>query len=421
MTATERRCGVAIVGAGLAGLVAGDELAQRGADVQVLEASPAVGGRVFGETGGPDTGAEFVGAPHAQLRSLIARLGLTLRSAGIERAPTLWRLPGLRQVSRRPPGSCSDLRSFGSAWWQLRRQALTLDPVRPWDSAGIRDLDDVSLADWLAARGATDGALRLSDALVGGFATRPIAEVSAAQAAWWITASKGLLAALRSGQKYIVPGGAHQIPRLLAARLGNRVQLGDPVVAIRAHDNGVEVVTAQDIWIAHTVIVAVPLPALRRIVIEPSPASSFQSAVDQLSYGRAIKIAASPIESPPASHRSVVGAGPLAIAWRHDKMLAGIATAPASDDALVDDLATSFGLDGVQLRGITVTDWTNRPYIGGSYLVYRPGHITELAPWLHQHHHDLVLMAGADFSGWPNSMEGAVESGLAAAAVALRR
>ncbi|WP_084377182.1 flavin monoamine oxidase family protein [Mycolicibacterium novocastrense] len=225
MTSTERRCDVVVVGAGLAGLVAADELTRRGVDVRVLEAGSDVGGRVFGTSGGTDTGAEFIGKPHTQLRTLVGELGLRIRPAGIDRGPILWRLPTVSRVSRRPPGSLADLCSLATAWWRLRRRALALDPVRPWDSAGIRKLDEVSLADWLAASGASDRALELSDALVGGFATRPITDISAAHAAWWITAANGLLAAMRSGQQYFVSGGAHQIPRLLAQRLADRIHL----------------------------------------------------------------------------------------------------------------------------------------------------------------------------------------------------
>jgi monoamine oxidase len=258
---------------------------------------------------------------------------------------------------------------------RLRRQGLTLNAEKPWDSTGAAELDGTSLADWLLAHGATQNGLDLTEAVFGGFATRSIAEVSAAHTAAWIAAG-GLLAAIRSGQHYVVPGGVHQIPRRLAAQLRDQIAVRSPVNAITSARSGVEVTTADDVWAAGAAIAAVPLPALQHITLDPAPGPGLQSAIAQLTYGRAIKIAATTAESAPVPHRFVVGGHPLAIAWRHHRVLAGIATAEYPVQELLDDLATSFGVEHTQLHQITVTDWTRRQYIGGSYLIYRPGQMT---------------------------------------------
>lgn len=413
------RCDVLIVGAGLAGLTAAERLTSTGVDAVVLEAGDRVGGRVRGERAGSavlDTGAEFVGRPHRQLRTLITALDLRTRPARLDRAPILWRLPTGHRVSRLPPIPASDLRRMAGGWWRLRRQALSLNPDQPWTSPAAAELDAVSLADWLTAHGTTPSGLDLSEALIGGFATRSIHDVSAAHAAWWIAAAGGLLAALRSGQERVVLGGAHQIPQRLARRLGDRVHLDTPVTAIRAHSHGVELDTSERTWSAQAVVVAVPLTALEYLAMDPPPSAGFHTAIRQLSYGRASKIAATARVTPPAAQRAVVGGRPLAIAWRHGSTLAGITTTDATPDELAGDLAAAFGLNPDQLTGPAVTDWTRQPTIAGSYLVYAPGQLTQLAGTLNQRQHTRVRYAGADFSSWPNSMEGAVRSGHAAAA-----
>jgi monoamine oxidase len=71
---------VVVIGAGLAGLAAADELHRAGADVEVFEASDRVGGRVWsvplGDLGMVERGAEFV-LPGAEAElGLIERFGL---------------------------------------------------------------------------------------------------------------------------------------------------------------------------------------------------------------------------------------------------------------------------------------------------------------------------------------------------------
>ncbi|GAB3510701.1 FAD-dependent oxidoreductase [Amycolatopsis cihanbeyliensis] len=220
---------------------------------------------------------------------------------------------------------------------------------------GTRRLDTVSLDEWLALHEVAGRGRELTAALVEGFATRPLDELSAAHAAWWIAAAGGL--------------------------------------------------------------VAVPLPALRQLALSPPPSSAFRSAMHAMTYGRASKIVATVTGDPPVRHRAVLGAGPLAIAWRHGSTLAGIGitddTAPA---ALASDLATAFGLDPAQLNHSACTNWTEHPHIGGSHLVHTPGQLTQHAAALrYADRRARVRYAGADFSGWPNSMEGAVRSGQAAA------
>lgn len=236
-----RTCDVVVAGSGLAGLTAADRLARQGVDVRVVEALPVTGGRVVGVDGGRDTGAEFVGKPHTAVRGLIADLGLRTASAGLDRGPILWRVTGSTRSSVRPPGRARHLWSLGVALWRLRTQALRLDADAPWMSAGIGELDSTTLAAWLSHHGVSAHGLALADALIGGFATRPIDDMSAAHAAWWIAAADGLVAALRSGQQYVVPGGAHQIPQRLTSRLGDRVHCDSPVRSIRSVDGTLEI------------------------------------------------------------------------------------------------------------------------------------------------------------------------------------
>lgn len=72
------------------------------------------------------------------------------------------------------------------------------------------------------------------------------------------------------------------------------------------------------------------------------------------------------------------------------------------------DLARGFG---VPLHvGAERADWTETTASGGSYIVFAPGQLARFGPQLRRPH-GRVFFAGAERSSWPNSMEGALESG----------
>ena len=76
-----------MIGAGLAGLAAADELYRAGVDVEVFEASERVGGRVwsvpFADLGMVERGAEFVLPGADALVGLADRFGLRVRPKGM--------------------------------------------------------------------------------------------------------------------------------------------------------------------------------------------------------------------------------------------------------------------------------------------------------------------------------------------------
>src|SRR3954452_22819741 len=83
----EGRMRAVVVGAGLAGLVAADELARGGAEVVVLEARSRVGGRVWAQTlpngAVVEMGAEYVLPGNTAVLELVDRFGLGLWDKGM--------------------------------------------------------------------------------------------------------------------------------------------------------------------------------------------------------------------------------------------------------------------------------------------------------------------------------------------------
>jgi monoamine oxidase len=89
--------------------------------------------------------------------------------------------------------------------------------------------------------------------------------------------------------------------------------------------------------------------------------------------------------------------------------------AGAGDRELLSDLAAAFGLPADGLLEPEIKRWSERARIPGGDLGFRPGQLTGVAPLLGEDH-GLIAMAGAERSSWPNNMEGAVASGVRAAA-----
>ena len=119
---------------------------------------------------------------------------------------------------------------------------------------------------------------------------------------------------------------------------------------------------------------------------------------------------------PRARHRLVTGADDPPLAWRSDGGAKGIFLDDATPDGTpdrVDRLCEAFGFDPASVEAETV-DWARDPFAGGTYVVFEPGQLVRHGPHLRRPH-GRVEFAGAERSSWPDSMEGAVESGWAAA------
>jgi phytoene dehydrogenase-like protein len=108
-----RHCDVVVIGGGLAGLIAANRLVGFGADVRILEGSSVVGGRAAGRT--RHRGRICWTSAH-RIAHADHVAGTEYRSAGLSRAPILWRLPDTRRVSRLPPGPVRDRLRLITAW-----------------------------------------------------------------------------------------------------------------------------------------------------------------------------------------------------------------------------------------------------------------------------------------------------------------
>ena len=184
-----------VLGSGLAGLVAGFELAERGLHVTVLEAAAMAGGRTSSWVDARgrelDTGAHVVADHYVNLRDVLARVGVAHRLVW-SRAQQFLRPgapPVVWQADRVPPPfhlvrTALRFRASSSLWVRFAR--LAADAATHSEATMVR-LDRLSFAQW--QRSYIGEALQeVADAAAEAACFLPAEEASAQVVLSWIRA-----------------------------------------------------------------------------------------------------------------------------------------------------------------------------------------------------------------------------------------
>jgi monoamine oxidase len=380
-----------VIGAGFAGLAAAAELAEHGADVLVLEARDRVGGRVWSDrVGGAviERGAEFVLDGYTELTRLAARHGLTLADTGMS------------YYVREPRGVPVDTAALQAAGQQVAAAAAQAPDRRSVaELVGGLDLDP-GVAQAVLAR----------------------VEISSAQGAEHLHPQVlEHIAAFAPKPSRRIAGGNQQLATALAGRLGDRVRLGVPVRAL----DGTAVLTDAGELAADHVIVTLPLPLARTL---PGIPDWKRVVLERVDVGHAAKLHVALAHVPPPS--AVMSVPERFWCWTATDASGAVAPvvncfagSPRAVDGL-DAASWRARLEALRpdlaLRGDAVlTTWAGDPWARGAYradgLRTRPGDDDLLAAPAGAVHFAGEHTAGA----WSGLMEGALRSGLRAAAEVL--
>jgi monoamine oxidase len=430
---------VVVVGAGLAGLTAATEHLARGADVIVLEARGRVGGRTYGIEVAPgqwaDCGAAYLGDRHTELTSMIQTLGLATVATTMTGLSRFAFGDGPKSIAGRfPPLNAVAL---GDLFDLLYEMITSVRTDAPWLTPDAGRLDRLTVAEWLDRHNVHDHARLFFPLFLGEMMAADPADVSVLHMAFYLHSGGGIryLNAFEGGaQAARVDGGAHQLCDILAAKLGDRVLLNQPVRWIGQEGDRVPVRTDRAVHDADAVVVAVP--PLLADAIEFCPALPVRRATAATGRGCAIKV-------------HLVYPRPL---WRDQGLSGWSVSADGPLLSTVDDSppggvgvltgfttgrqARAFGLLNeasrratvlAQVRdlfpglpapaGFHVTDWINEQYSRGCYAsLFGPGDWLALGPHLSVPH-GRVHWAGTEISTeFFGLMEGAIRSGRRVAA-----
>jgi monoamine oxidase len=392
-----------VVGAGLAGLVAADELTRGGAEVVVLEARSRVGGRVWSQTlpngAVVEMGAEYILPGNTAVLELVERFGLGLWDKGI------------RYGRRDPRGG------IGTTHEEL---AAAMETVEAKLGAGT--LADTSAEHFLDSIDIPAGAREAILARV---------EISCASTADRVAAADlAGVAHIDDEPSPGIAGGNQRLPLALAKELGDAVHLGDPVISIQSAGS-VRVRSASGEVEGDVCVVAVPAGVLDRISFEPALPEPLRDALGLVGYGHAAKLFV-PLRTP-AEPSAVMNVPERYWTWTatgdgdapQPVVSAFAGSAPALElldvesgpsrwlDSL-ERLRTDLELD---LSGAVLSTWDDDPWVRAAYSTSPPPEVeaateTPTGP---------LAFAGEHTAGEHHAlMEGAIRSGRRAARSLLR-
>ncbi|KHK98950.1 Putrescine oxidase [Microbacterium mangrovi] len=289
---------VVVVGAGVAGTTAANELRRAGLSVAVLEARDRVGGRLRTDTiegAMLEIGGQWVSPHQDALLQVIADLGLETLS-GHDDGDSVY--VGRTGESSRFTGGALPVAESTRAEMvaitaRLEELAASIDPAAPWDAAHAVGLDEISFQQWLRAqtddREASDAiALSVAGSMLG----KPAHTFSLLQALHAAASAGGFgnlaVAGARSARR--VAGGMQQVPLLLAERLGEDVLLEQPVHELRWDADGVSAVAESVTVHARWAVLAYAPVLHERITFVPPLPRHQQQLHQHLSMGSVLKV-----------------------------------------------------------------------------------------------------------------------------------
>jgi monoamine oxidase len=289
---------VIIVGGGIAGLSCGYDLMQRGHEVVVLEAAGRAGGHVrtvhdpLADGLYADVGAEHFYYPGYTLYwKYMQEFGLA--HIDYPRRDNMVRFLNGKLYTEKDLQTKANLTQLGfnqreidflseRMWWDLALLYTQpyVDRIRDENdpfSAGLNDLDQMSLSDLLRRDGASAAALQYA----GGSG-------SALQVIWNAAIKKLRGTPLLSKKLLRLVGGNQRMTDAFAARLGERVRLGCPVLAIEHGPNSVRVryreYGKEKTMEADHLVSCVSLVVLRQMPVTPRWSDDKNFVIQEMPY-----------------------------------------------------------------------------------------------------------------------------------------
>jgi len=287
---------VAIVGAGFAGLYAASVLAGKGLAAQVYEAGTRVGGRVWSLRGTfpgqvAERGAELIDTTHSTVRGLANAFGLSLESHEKQPGEEFFHFMGRHWTEAEV---VAEYRAFSTAMNADLRK-LSGGPTADSHNAYDRQLDRMSLADYLDSRGAGPLLRRVMDVAYTIEFGREINRQSALALLFFAQANKrGHFTPFGnfSDERFHVVEGNDAIATGLQRTLPQPVQFDHRLLRVgRLADGRLKLsfaVGGRTVEVVHAAaILALPAPMMRLISFDASVnlAPHSRTAIDGLDYG----------------------------------------------------------------------------------------------------------------------------------------
>ena len=455
---------VVVVGAGLSGLVAAHRLQEQGLAVRLIEAAPAVGGRMVGRPFTPhqwiDLGGQWVGPSQTRFLALLDAFGVrrfpspqageTVLVFGERRCTFAGFFQGFPE-GQPPAVPAADWADAMAALARFQALAAPLPADRhPHHHPEAAALDRLSFQQWIDANTSTPFAawyFAYFCRAVGFLGPAEPDQVSLLHVLW----GQRTAPQAEHPEAELLHGGAGHVPPLLAEALGEEVlRLSEPVTAIHQSDHPgdsgaqpVRVITAAATYPCRAAIVAMPPALTARITFLPELPADRQQLQQRMAMGRCAKVLVAydrpwwreaglsgiaigdlpwvelcADSSDPESGLGVLAA--FVVGRRHERW-AALAEAERRA-AVLGDLAAFFGPQALAPLHVEAKDWPAEPFVGGAFAAWMPPGLWTACGDALRRPHGRVFWAGTEVAErWAGFFEGAVRSGEEAAAAALER
>jgi monoamine oxidase len=443
--AGDERADVIVIGAGLAGLNAARLLAEGGAKVLVLEGRDRVGGRVCSlrdVRGVPEAGANTMLGAYARALDLCRTLKLETVDWSPRRVHDSTTLAIRGQLVPLRGWAASPLNPFADADRAIPPGAWAMSQVKrhnplklaaDWLEPGAAKFD-VSMYAALKSWGASEAAIALGhDTNVGyGTSAHDVSALMMFYTERWFARQQET-----SPVEAVVRGGNSGLPEAMAAGLGDRVRLDTEVVGLRQLGDTVEVHALDGRrFLAPRVVVALPLPPMRRIRFEPLLSPLKVEAIFQVPQMRITELHLEPTrafweQDGLGSSMWTDGIAGVVSAQRQGRDPKEVTSFLVWGRARIADHYDSLGREAAGQRVIAEIErlrpaargalrlagfksWQLDPFSGGDWVVWRPGQVQRyLAPLTAAE--GRLHFAGEHTGTLERGIEAALESGERAA------
>jgi monoamine oxidase len=410
-----RREFLKILGAGATGLAL--------SAVTVLEARDRIGGRVFSYRMPQnkelicELGAEWVGESHERIKALCADFKIPLQKHQFDDHL-------LRDGRVYRPGAWGFSDKAKAAFEKAKGAYEKLTTLEE------RKLDGLDWWTYLEKIGFSEDDLLLRDLVDSTDFGESIRHVSAYSALAEYAESSP-----KNEMDYKMTGGNSRLTEEFAARIGaENIKTGALVTEIIQYKGTVTVKTETESFRADACICTVPTHSLLKIKFNPPLPAAQREAAEKLIYARICKNSVlyekrfwkdenfslvSDMTSHYYFHSTQGQPGEEGILTAYAIGEKADVLSSQSDERRMNIIArdlVDFDTDAPKLaRAIASYAWQRDRYTDGAYALYRPGQWFGIRPVL-QKPHGKVLFAGEHLADWQGFMEGAVETGEAAAA-----
>jgi len=284
------RTQVVVIGAGLSGLNAAMLLEEMGYDVEVLEASDRIGGRLHTRDdieGRPEAGGYSIASSYARILDRCRQLdvalnpqgarvgGWSLNVGGTNLLPEQWETASVNKTV----GPERTILPWQLEGW-YRKKLPELSDMEAWRTPEAYPFD-IPTAELFANYGASPEAIHLMEWNYNAPNFQELSGVTPARRAAVIRAISNPSS---TGGVFNMTNGSARLPEAMAKALKTTVKLNTPVRAIDQTGSPVKVSTDEGEYLADFVICTAPFSAAKDIKFSPALPNPISKAVNDSAY-----------------------------------------------------------------------------------------------------------------------------------------